>query len=286
MKTFLITSRLIAIFLVLTFGLTSCNKSDLTNDDETEASQGLNIAEIEDDNTQIMADQAESSGSVSDLRLISPNDNSDADILGGCAVVTKDTVSSPKSITIDFGDGCTGPGGKVRKGKIIITYTGAYRAPGTAIHVVSENYFVNDKKIDIDKTIKNLGPNEQGNLVFDVQAERIVTFPNGSSNKSTVHKRREWLAGASTPLDFSDDIFRVIGEGTHISRRGVTYQVHTLTALIRKVSCHEFVSGELKIVRQADNRRFAIINFGTGECDDEATVTLDNGRSFTIDLRH
>ena len=76
------------------------------------------------------------------------------------------------------------------------------------------------------------------------------------------------------------------GSGTHTSKRGIVYRATTLTPLIRKVACREFVSGEVKIVRIANENRFAIINFGTGECDDEATITLDNGRSFTIDLRH
>ncbi len=286
MKTIFISSRMLLITAALTFGLSSCNKNNLTDEAEALAAQNLNIAEIEDDNTQLMADQAEANGTVSDLRVASTITNTDADILGGCAVVTKDTLSSPKTITVDFGTGCTSANGVVRKGKIIVTYTGRYRDAGTVIHIVSEDYYVNGKKIDIDRTVTNQGENGNGNLVINIHAERTVTFVDGGTCSSTVDKTREWIAGDDTPHDFSDDIFKVNGTGTHTSKRGIVYNATTLTPLIRKVACREFVSGEVKIVRQTNSARFAIINFGTGDCDDEATVTLDNGRSFTIDLRH
>lgn len=287
MKTLSISTKLLFIFTAMTFTFTACQKEETgTEETEREASEDLHIATIEDGNTQLMADQAEASGDVSNLRLAASDGSSDADILGSCAVITKDTATSLRKITIDFGTGCTGPNGVTRKGKIIITHTGRYRAEGTIIHIVSEDYYVNDNKVDINKTVENLGKNEQNNFEFKVKSTRKVTFPNGKMSFSAVLKIKEWLVGAATPFDFSDDIFKVVGEGTHQSRRAVHYNFHTLTPLIRKVACREFVSGELKIVRVTDERRFAILNFGTGDCDDEATVTLDNGRAFTIDLKH
>ena len=145
---------------------------------------------------------------------------------------------------------------------------------------------MNENKVDIDRTVTNQGENVDGHLMFGIHAERKVTFPDGTTSSSTVDKTREWLTGAATPKDFDDDIYRVNGTGTHTSRRGIVYDATTITPLIRKVACHQFVSGEVKIVRHGQTERFGIINFGTGECDDEATVTLDNGRSFTINLRH
>lgn len=271
------------IIAALTFGLTSCNKN-VTDNTETAAAQNFNVAEVEDDNTQIMADQAESEGAVN-LRT-SPVDNSTVDLITGCAVVTRDTVSSPRVITIDFGTGCTNANGIIRKGKIIATYTGRYKETGTVVHIVSENYYVNSNKVDINRTVTNQGPNDDGNLVFGIHAVRTVTFSDGTTSSSTVDKTREWITGASTPRTFSDDVYKVNGTGTHTSRRGIVYDASTITALIRKVSCHEFVSGQVKIIRHGATERFGIIDFGTGDCDDAATVTLDNGRSFTIDLRH
>ncbi|MDB5225954.1 MAG: hypothetical protein JWN78_147 [Bacteroidota bacterium] len=285
MKKMLMTSKMLLLIGALTFGLTSCTKKSVTSDDtETAAAQNLNVAEIEDDNTQIMADEAEANGSVS-LRT-SSGVTSSSDLLTSCAVVTRDTVSIPRTITIDFGTGCTNAHGTTRKGKLLITYTGRYRDEGTVVHIVSQDYYVNDNKVDIDRTITNQGLNTDGNYVFGIHATRTVTFPGGETSSSTVDKTREWIEGASTPRVFEDDVYRVTGTGTHTSRRGILYDASTVTPLIRKVDCHEFVSGTVKIVRHGNNDRTAVIDFGDGTCDDEAVVTLDNGRTFTIDLRH
>ena len=284
MKKIIITSKLLLIIGALTLGLTSCNKDNVTDSPEAVAAQNLNVAEVEDDNSQIMADQAESEGAVN-LRT-SPVYNSAFDLITGCAIVTRDSLSTPKKITIDFGTGCTNANGVTRKGKVIVTYTGRYRDSLTVIHIVSENYFVNDNKVDIDRTITNKGHNPSGNLEFGIHAVRMITFADGATSSSTVDKTREWIAGAGTPRDFTDDIYRVNGTGTHTSKRGIVYDASTITALIRKVSCHQFVSGEVKIIRHGATDRFGIIDFGTGDCDDIATITLDNGRSHSINLRH
>lgn len=283
MKKIHLTFNKLFIAGALLVSFTACNKNDST-ELEAIAAQNLNLVEIEDDNSQLMADQAEASGTVSGLRLSAPANSSDI-ILGDCAIVTRDTASTPKKITIDFGTGCTGRNGVVRKGKIIVTHTGRYRAPGTVIHIVSENYYVNNNKVDIDRTVTNQGENTDGHLVFTIHSERHVTFTDGLSCSSTVDKTREWIEGESTP-EFADDIYKVTGTGTHTSKRGIVYDVTTLTPLIRKVNCHEFVSGEVKIVRNGNRTRFGVINFGTGDCDDVATVTLDNGRTFEINLGH
>lgn len=286
MKRIRITPALLMISGALTLGFVSCNKSS-SGVDQTEvaAAESLNVAEVEDDNTQIMADQAEANGAISGLRSSQPVTDA-VDLLTSCAVITRDTVSVPHVITIDFGSGCTNTNGITRKGKIIVTYTGPYRANGTVVHIVSQDYYVNANKVDIDRTVTNLGTNDNGNLNFHVVSSRTVTFPDGTTCSSTADKNREWIAGASTPTEFDDDVYKVTGTGTHISRRGISYDATTLTPLVRKVACHEFVSGELKIVRHGQTDRYGIIDFGTGDCDDSATVTLDNGRSFTIDLRH
>jgi hypothetical protein len=286
MKNNFLSAKTLLVMAAVALALTACNKNKTVDETEAVAAQNLNIAEVEDDNLQIMADQAEANDAVSDLRTTPMPAEADANLLNGCATVTKDTASGQHTITIDFGSGCTNAHGTVRKGKIIVTYTGRYRDPGTVVQIVSQDYYVNDKKLDIDRTVTNLGENNSGHLAFQIHATRTVTFSDGGTSSSTIDKTREWIEGAATPHVFSDDVFLINGTGTHTSKRGILYDASTLTPLTRKVACHEFVSGEVKIIRHGRNDRFGILNFGTGECDDEATVTLDNGRSYTIDLRH
>lgn len=280
-------SKLLLIIAILTFGFTACSKKKTALDDyEVAAAKNLNTAEIEDDIIQTIADQAATTGDITNLRV---NTNSiSADNVLGCATVTRDTLATPKKITVDFGTtGCENRFGDIRKGKLIITYTGSYTAVGTEIHIVSENYYVNENKIDIHRTITNLGENTNGNLEFAIQSERVVTFPDGVTSRSTTaNKTREWISGRNTPLNFSDDVYKVTGTATHTSKRGILYDVTTITPLTRIVSCREFVSGEMKIIRHGRTDRYGFINFGNGDCDNTATVTLDNGSSYNIDLRH
>ena len=283
MQKLILTSKLLLIIGALTFGFSACQKNKLIDETETASAQNFNAAEIEDDNAQIMADQAETNGEIN-LRL--PAAEQAANLLG-CATVTKDSLSTPKKITIDFGTGCTNNNGVTRKGKVIVTYTGRYRDAGTVIHITSENYYVNANKVDIDRTITNNGENSAGHLWYSIVSNRKVTFPDGTfSTSSTDDKTREWIEGSNTPREFSDDVYKVNGTATHTSRRGIVYDASTETTLTRKVSCHQFTEGVVKIIRYGQRDRFGVIDFGNGECDDEATVTLDNGRKFTISLIH
>ena len=286
MKNQLISLPALLISGTLILGFTSCKKesSDIVSPtSEVSSAQSFNLAETEDNNVQIMADQAQSEGNVN-LRM-QPVDNSSVDLITSCAVITRDTASTPKKITIDFGTGCPNAHGDIRKGKIITTYTGKYRDAGTVIHITTENYYVNSNKIDINKTVTNNGLNDNGNYTFSIHSVRTVLYTDGTTSTSTADKTREWIAGASTPHDFTDDVFRVTGTASHISRTGVVYDATTITPLIRKVDCHQFVSGDVKIVRHALKTRYCVIDYGTGECDDTATVTLDNGKAYTIDLK-
>jgi hypothetical protein len=158
-----------------------------------------------------------------------------------------------ENITIDFGDSCRSRNGVLRSGKIIITHTGPYRRPGTVIHTVSENYFVNGNKVDIDRTVTNEGPNDAGHPVFTVESSRTITFPDGSTASGSSSKTRIWIAGFMTPI-FGDDVYKVTGTGSHTSRNGIVHEYTTITPLIRKISCHQFVSGEVRMVRISDRK--------------------------------
>jgi hypothetical protein len=79
------------------------------------------------------------------------------DLIGCIDTIIVDTTSNPKTVLIDFGNNdCTGNDGRVRKGKLNITYTGRYREEGTVITITPENYTVNGHLVQGQKTITNL----------------------------------------------------------------------------------------------------------------------------------
>src|SRR5688572_24366598 len=74
--------------------------------------------------------------------MISESESDGGRVSEACVVVTRD--SDAKTITLDFGEGCVGPHGRERSGKVIITYGGEF-GDNLANRVVTfEDYFVNN----------------------------------------------------------------------------------------------------------------------------------------------
>src|SRR5688572_29854918 len=63
-----------------------------------------------------------------------------------CVVVTRD--STLKKVTLDFGDGCVGPYGRERSGKVLIQYAASLDSRTSSREVTFDNYFVNNKKVE------------------------------------------------------------------------------------------------------------------------------------------
>ena len=67
MQKLILTSKLLLIIAIVTFGFTACQKNKFNDESEASSAQNFNVAEVEDDNLQIMADQADINGEI-DLR--------------------------------------------------------------------------------------------------------------------------------------------------------------------------------------------------------------------------
>ena len=64
-----------------------------------------------------------------------------------------------KKIIIDFGTGCTSAEGVVRKGKVLLTYSGNLAFPGSTIITSFEGYEVNVLKLEGTRVLTNTGIN-------------------------------------------------------------------------------------------------------------------------------
>jgi hypothetical protein len=227
---------------------------------------------------QTMADQAHS-GSTNFFK----SDGVNKDVLtGSCATITRDTISMPRTIVIDFGSvNCMGYDGRMRRGIVNVSYTGAYRAAGTVITITPQNYYVNDNQIMGSRTITNLGPNNDGNYVYNVVVNgEIIKANNGGTVTWNAEKTRTWILGYNTP-EWTDDVYLVEGHVDGVSASGNTYHAETLTPLRREIGCKRFTEGKLQI--QVNTRPIRVIDFGNGSCDSQATVTF-NGQTHTIIL--
>lgn len=199
--------------------------------------------------------------------------------IGQCAeiTVTPDDGSYPKTITIDFGDGCRGPDGKFRKGAIILHFTGPLRRPGSVVTVTLRDFYLNRAHIEGTKIITNLS--ENGNIKFTVQvADGKVTFPNGRGYKYNSMKYVKQIEGGATN-EVRDDVYSIEGRSSTVFNGGLTINFNTESALIKKVACPWISKGVLKI---KINDRVFFLDYGApgnGDCDNKALLTWNNGNN-------
>jgi hypothetical protein len=192
-----------------------------------------------------------------------------------CPAVTYDRVSKPAKMTLDFGNGCTGRDGKVRSGKIVITST--FERFSSSKEKKYENFKVDGTKIEgftrhttaIDKDLfSRVSVNEEDLKM--TSPENKVTSRKGKMTREYQFGR---IAGRL------DDKMVSWGEVTSV-RDGVTIKktIQEKTPLVFLMKCKQVVSGIMNMVSGSESWK---VDYGKGECDNEATVTK-NGETKVI----
>lgn len=189
-----------------------------------------------------------------------------------CATVTlnpADFTTFPKTMTIDFGSGCTSSDGVTRSGSITATMSGKIRTAGTTISVTFNNYYVNNYKIEGTYSITNNGGT---GLNFTTQVSNgKITYPGDTTYYmySGTHTLAQ-TAGSSTAT-FTDDSFSITGSSTVSSSAGNNLNVNITTPLVKNAGCKNIVSG---IEQFTYNNISGSLNFGDGTCDNLAVLTV------------
>lgn len=278
--------RYLALIIALFVATTSCDEQD-----EHPLQSGIDQAEIDN-----FASEEELQTAYDEIDLISVEANEslddDGSNLGGreqmdptdrftrCATITHD--KEAMTITIDFGDGCEGPDGKIRSGIIFITYTGRLFIPGSVWTITFRDYTVNRKKVEGTKTITNVSGSISDHVSFNKILEGgKITWPDGTFATREVDKTFTWIR-ANNPL--MDEI-HVQGEASGMNRRGVAYNVTIISTVVWKRACRLRgvcipVQG-LKLVERRDHPD-VLLDFGDGECDALVTITK-NGESKVVE---
>ncbi len=190
----------------------------------------------------------------------------------------------PKTVTLDFGSGCTGFNDNTRSGKIIMVVTGPRLQKGSTRTITFENYYFNEMKVEGTKVFTNKDYNSSNNLVVSVELTGgKVTFPDGKTIERTVSHEREWTGGLLTPNIWDDECL-VTGEASGKTRNDVVYSNTIMTALHWKRACRFITEGIVKMERSNDEIPVTL-DYGDGECDAKAVVTRGE-QSKEILLRH
>ena len=269
------------ILSLVALSLTSCLKNRLKKDQS--ALVNYKIETAFDEMTNI-SDQAITGNMVyyksGQIIVAKPGQNIAFEKADCNVIITIDTTSSTKSVTVDYGSSnCTCNDGKTRRGKIITTFTGQYIAPGTIITHTPVDYYVNDIKYEGTKTVQNMGLNASSQPYFNVQIDGTATLESGEVVDYTSTRVRTWTTGFNTLLNRFDDEYDITGTSEAIFSSGEGYTGNTTSPIHIKVGCGFPVSGTLDITPTGKPVRQ--INYGDGTCDYSFTVTV-SGYTFTI----
>jgi hypothetical protein len=263
--------------------LGSCKKDttseEAASDDKTYAMDNARLEQTFND-VQNIADEAATTGTLSNFKT-----TGGAVILNGCATVTRDTISIPHTVTIDFGStNCLGNDGRYRRGQIILSYTGGYRDSGHVHTITFNNYYVNDNHVTGTKTITNMGHNPAGHMYFTVSVNGAVILANSQDTLSWASTRmRTWIAGENTMMRL-DDIYEVTGSGTVTRPNNHSFSVNITSPLKVALNCHWISQGVVQIIPIVPTQVLArTVDYGNGTCDNQATLTVGNN-SYNITL--
>ena len=202
--------------------------------------------------------------------------------VSGCLTVTLDWLETPTTMTLDFGaTNCHCADGNYRRGKMLVTFNGPLTDSLTIVSLTFENYFVNENQVIGTRTITNKGHNAAGHINYDITTNgSIVLADNGGTITYHSNHNREWTEGENN-LMMGDDVYSFTGSSSGTTIEGQTFAIAITTPLVWKMSCNHFVSGVIELKPDGEAKR--VIDYGTGECDNIATVTV-LGYSFQITL--
>lgn len=257
------------ILAAILIGMVACNKEEIQVEEQTTTSEDLTTFE----------DLVETTEEVEDLALETRGgDPTDCPTV----TVTPDDGTFPRTVLIDFGtDGCEGPHGHIRKGIIQVELTDSFALTGAVRTVTYQNFSVDDVAIEGTKVLTNVGPNDDGLSTYTRDVNLSFAFPNGQTASWSGMMTITRIEGDDTP-EVLDNVLEITGATQGVNRNGVPFNTEITVPLIKPRTCRWITSGVRTLTFNDQTRS---IDYGDGECDRLATLTLANGNTRTILIR-
>ncbi|MEZ4982653.1 MAG: hypothetical protein R2769_13925 [Saprospiraceae bacterium] len=261
------------LFASMTFVFTSCQKDkDLVQDDSlTLTSEDYtalqNITDDMDEEFDIVMDGF-ADNTVTDR--------------SACVTITSDQPwgTFPNTITLDYGSGCTANNGRELSGIITIEISAAPGTTGATRTITFDNFTIDGASVNGFQTWTNDG-DAAGYPCFTRTVDKTITFPNGTSTSFEGTHSLCKIEGSDTPAR-ADDVYEINGSMSGENRAGNTFTAFITIPLIKPRACHNIVSGTVEITRNSDT---GTLDYGDGNCDRIATVTLPDGTTKNVFLR-
>ena len=133
---------------------------------------------------------------------------------------------------------------------------------------------MNGNKIEGEKTLTNIG-REGDFLVFSIELSKSkILRKDGIVIERDGLKTRAWIAGEET-REGVDDIFLINGIVKRVNRDGIKI-TKEISDLMRARDCRFPLSGIVTLSFE-DGTFLGTIDYGEGECDKFATITVGEG---------
>jgi hypothetical protein len=273
------TKSMILVMILAALALTSCQKSEPLETSSLEAADDAVLSEALFDDAFMSLEIA---SGLAEAGLKS------AVVSDSCPLITITSAGEdfwPRSIVIDYGTGCEGLYDVVRSGKIIITLSAPRREVGSVRSVTFQDYYVNGAKIEGTKTVTNLGPNSNQNVVFSsVLTGGKITFSDERTITHEFDRKREYIGGYTTWTPW-DDKCLITGVAAGINLNGLEYTHTVINPLEWSAACRFLVRGTIGF--EIEGIEPFELDYGDGECDAAATLSRgDETREITLRFRH
>ncbi len=287
-------TKVLFLSMVLSFlTYTSCSKDseqDTTNVSANDVTANQKMDNAIDD-VSLIADNQYEMSEGSTTGKITGNYYS---ILPSCATVSDlGSTTTVRVLTITFGtetSACIFRGHSL-KGKIILTRTTGTTFP-KIMTVTYNNFYVNDNKLDGTSTWKRemLGSGETLHPKTTFTMTNMTLTTSAGVYTRNGDRVREMTAGFLTRLSPTDDVYSTYGTFTTTHPNGTVFTslIESATPLVHKTACNLLqvpmpfpVSGILKLSK---NTHYATIDYGAGDCDNLAMLSIDGGTATQITL--
>lgn len=263
-------TKILSLLLVIGLFIVSCSKDDnqqtnpITNEDiANESKIDASMNDVDEIIESQYVSQSGFNGKINTGRSY---------ILPSCATVTSVLSSNIWTLTIDFGTtGCELSNGNILKGKIIINFSNDFQSQTKVISFTFENFYHNNIQLNGSRTLTWTRANANGHPESSLNTNLTLTLQNGDIYTRTGVRVTEWTEGYDTPNIREDDIRLVTGSWTTTSPNG-TMNASITSALKKPGNCHYYVEGMITFIK---NDSEATLDFGNGECDNQAILTID-----------
>jgi hypothetical protein len=267
---------------VALFAFQSCKKTEtLTSEDQEIVEDNSHSEQISEDASKITDDAYYASTNI----LVRDNSSASA-VLADTVKIIKNATDS--TITVDFGtNGITCRDGRVRYGKVMFKFTNGYRKTGSSVTQTFDGYKVDDRSINNSstRTITYNGTNASGQHNWTIVANMSITKANGKVVTWNSTRTRTMTSGASTPLNWTDDVYEISGGASGVTGNGTSYTLTINKNLLIRIGCKYIQDGIITMTRGTVSYS---IDYGTptssNNCDNQATFTM-NGKSTVFTLR-